>query len=156
MDLIAISFTVLAVTLLLLAAYNRTQIRLLKNEIDGLNLRLKNLDNMLSAVMDGTFGMGEQLKGVTRDLQDTKRKQEQFERQDSGSVPYNQAVRMVANGANTDELISSCGLSKAEADLVVMLHHQSPPIVTLDVVDLKSSQLVEADENSPDEQIYKR
>lgn len=36
--------------------------------------------------------------------------------------PYEQAIRMVQSGANADDVVNVCGLSKSEAELVSMMH----------------------------------
>ena len=40
----------------------------------------------------------------------------------SPSQPYEMAIRMAQTGSNTDEIVSICGLSQSEADLVSMMH----------------------------------
>ncbi|MCW8900201.1 MAG: DUF2802 domain-containing protein [Gammaproteobacteria bacterium] len=38
------------------------------------------------------------------------------------SHPYEQAIRMVQTGASVDDIVTVCGLSKSEAELVSMMH----------------------------------
>lgn len=96
----------------------------------ALSNRVEKIEGELSAILDGTLGMGQHLQEVQRDLKDTREKQQQLEQRDLGALPYNQAVRMVGSGAGVDELINHCGLSRSEADLVMLLHQKSPPVVT--------------------------
>ena len=91
--------------------------------------RIAKLENELSALLDGSFGMGNQLNELQRDMKDTREKQQQLEQRDLGALPYNQAVRMVASGATADQLVNQCGLSRSEADLIMLLHKSSPPVV---------------------------
>jgi len=91
--------------------------------------RIDKLENELSALLDGSFGMGNQLNELQRDMKDTRDKQQQLEQRDLGALPYNQAVRMVASGATVDQLVNQCGLSRSEADLIMLLHNSSPPVV---------------------------
>lgn len=102
---------------------NAALVRALQNKTD-------HLEHELSAMMDGAFGMGDYLEQVKKALKDILDKQLQLEHNDSGNLPYNQAVRMVGQGASVEDLVSSCGLSRAEAELVELLHKKSPPVVT--------------------------
>ena len=38
------------------------------------------------------------------------------------SQPYEQAIRMAQTGAKIDDIVNVCGLSKSEAELVIMMH----------------------------------
>ena len=40
----------------------------------------------------------------------------------SSNQPYEQAIRMAQTGANVDDIVNVCGLSRSEADLVSMMH----------------------------------
>lgn len=40
----------------------------------------------------------------------------------SSNQPYEQAIRMAQTGASTDDIVSVCGLSESEAELVSMMH----------------------------------
>ena len=40
----------------------------------------------------------------------------------SSNQPYEQAIRMAHTGANIDDIVNVCGLSKSEAELVSMMH----------------------------------
>lgn len=40
----------------------------------------------------------------------------------SPNQPYEQAIRMAQTGANVDDIVNVCGLSRSEADLVSMMH----------------------------------
>lgn len=101
----------------------------LDDRLQDFNARIDKLDNEVSAILDGNFGMGNRIKELQRDLRDTREKQQQLEQRDLGALPYNQAVRMVAGGADADQLVNQCGLSRSEADLIMLLHKSSPPVV---------------------------
>ncbi len=94
-----------------------------------LEQRIDSLENELSALMDGSCGMGNQLHEIHRDLKGTIERQQQLEQREMGELPYNEAIRMVARGAGAEELMQGCGLSQSEADLVLLLHKASPPVV---------------------------
>jgi len=85
------------------------------------------LDQELAVLLDAGHGMGQQVRGLQDAVKETEQRLLQLEQRDLGALPYNEAVRMVANGADADQLVTQCGLSRAEADLVLLLHKRSPP-----------------------------
>lgn len=90
------------------------------------------LENELSAMMDGAFGVANQLQQVEMNLKDTNQRQEQIQQRDLGNLPYNEAVRLANKGASVDDLVEQCGLSRSEAELVELLHKKSPPLVDVE------------------------
>ena len=107
---------------------------------ESLQQRIDQLENELTALMDGSFGMGAHIEEISRDLKGAIDRQQQLEQQDLGDLPYNEAVRLVAGGAGADELMQNCGLSKSEADLVLLLHKASPPIVSPERAEFADSE----------------
>lgn len=97
--------------------------------------RIGVLENELSAMMDGAFGVASQLQKVETNLKSTVQQQEQLQQRDMGNLPYNEAVRRVSKGANVDELVEHCGLSRSEAELVEMLHKKAQPPIVAESVD---------------------
>jgi len=95
-----------------------------------LTQRIEVLEKELSAMMDGAFGVANQLQKVESNLKSTVHQQEQMQQRDMGNLPYNDAVHRVSKGADVDELVEHCGLSRSEAELVEMLHKKSsPPVI---------------------------
>lgn len=45
-----------------------------------------------------------------------------FDAYGSSNQPYEQAIRMTQSGANVDDIVNVCGLSRSEAELVNMMH----------------------------------
>ena len=48
--------------------------------------------------------------------------------QGTGSTSYNVAIRMARSGASRQELMSTCGVTQQEADLVLRLHAADPSV----------------------------
>lgn len=96
-----------------------------RQQQEQLKQRIDTLEHELSAMMDGAFGVASQLQKVESDLKNTVQQQEQLQQRDRGNLPYNDAVRLVSKGADVDELVEQCGLSRSEAELVTMLHKKS-------------------------------
>ncbi len=54
-------------------------------------------------------------------------RQEQVELRDPDSRSYERAVQLVHRGASLDDLMTSCGLGRGEAELVLAMHRQQQP-----------------------------
>lgn len=117
---------VLGVLALVLALRLGAQLKVTRRELEE---QLDKQDVDLAAMLDAGHGMGNKLNELQRDMQEAGEKLLQLEQRDLGALPYNEAVRMVANGAGADQLVEQCGLSRAEADLVLLLHRSSPPTI---------------------------
>ncbi|AQZ96197.1 DUF2802 domain-containing protein [Halopseudomonas phragmitis] len=100
----------------------RRQGRRLAEQEQALRQRQEQLARDLASFQQGSIRMGETLQEVSQQLKRLEDKQLKFEQQDPHTMPYNQAARLVSMGASVEDLTQSCGLSKAEAELVVKLH----------------------------------
>jgi hypothetical protein len=80
--------------------------------------RLKELHRRLDAYLAGSVQMGEELHELRRVVAPLPDKLSQIEQRDPSSLSFTQAARLAGMGASVDDLTQSCGLSKAEAELV--------------------------------------
>ncbi len=80
--------------------------------------RLKELSRRLDAYLAGSVQMGEELYELRRVVAPLPDKLSQMEQRDPSSLSFTQAARLAGMGASVDDLTQSCGLSKAEAELV--------------------------------------
>ncbi|CAG8867966.1 hypothetical protein PS627_02727 [Pseudomonas fluorescens] len=84
--------------------------------------RIKDLAKRLDDYQNGSVRMGEalyELRAVVAPLPD---KLLQLEQRDPHSLSFTQAARLVGMGASVDELSQTCGLTRAEAELMSKLH----------------------------------
>ncbi|AOE86484.1 DUF2802 domain-containing protein [Pseudomonas sp. TCU-HL1] len=84
--------------------------------------KLKELGKRLDTYLAGSVRMGEELHELRRVVAPLPDKLNQIEQRDPNSVSFSQAARLVGLGASVDDLTQSCGLTKAEAELVSKLH----------------------------------
>ena len=84
--------------------------------------RIKELSKRLDAYLTGSIRMGEELHELRRTVAPLPDKVSQIEQRDPSSLSFTQAARLVGMGASVDDLTHSCGLSKAEAELISRLH----------------------------------
>ena len=89
--------------------------------------RLQQLKSEVSTFQQGSIRMGEDLVALREQFKRMEDKQQRIEQHDPQSLPYNQAARLVGLGAGVEDLTQSCGLSKAEAELVAKLHAARKP-----------------------------
>ena len=87
--------------------------------------RIKELSKRLDTYLTGSIRMGEELYELRRVVAPLPEKLNQIEQRDPSSLSFTQAARLVGMGASVDDLTQSCGLSKAEAELISRLH-QAP------------------------------
>ncbi len=76
------------------------------------------------AFKSSSIGIGKKVMGLEIELADTVEKQQDLEFQDPNSLPYNQASRLIQMGADADDIVNSCGLSNAEAELLMLVNRQ--------------------------------
>lgn len=84
--------------------------------------RMRELVRRLDTYLAGSVRMGEELQELKRTLAPLPEKLSQIEQRDPNSLSFTQAAKLVGLGASADDLTHSCGLSKAEAELVARLH----------------------------------
>jgi hypothetical protein len=125
---------VLAVFSVLLAAacgwliLSQRHLAALQAERDAVrDQRLKELSKRLDTYLTGSVRMGEELYELRRVVAPLPDKLTQIEQRDPSSLSFTQAARLAGMGASVDDLTQSCGLSKAEAELVSKLHQAQHP-----------------------------
>ena len=84
--------------------------------------QIKELRKRLDTYLAGSVRMGEELHELRRTVAPLPDKLTQIEQRDPSSLSFTQAARLVGLGASVDDLTQSCGLSKAEAELVSKLN----------------------------------
>jgi hypothetical protein len=95
-----------------------------KNNIEELSKELKVLFGSLAKI-------GIRINDIEKNSQDFLLKAqlmlEQGQQLDQQSKLYSQAIKLLENGVSIDELIVSCGISRAEAELLASVYcHRKP------------------------------
>ena len=132
--MLEVAVIVLAVFSVLLAAacgwliLSQRHLAALQAERDAVrDQRLKELSKRLDTYLTGSVRMGEELYELRRVVAPLPDKVTQIEQRDPSSLSFIQAARLAGMGASVDDLTQSCGLSKAEAELVSKLHQAQHP-----------------------------
>ncbi len=85
-------------------------------------LKIKLLNDDVSALCAGAAGVGGHLNKLEQKMKRVLERQDQLDLRDPSDRALDQASRMVRQGATVEELISTCGLVRAEAELLMLLH----------------------------------
>jgi len=80
------------------------------------------MSNDLAALNAGSIGLGERLLKIERNQKLMAQRLEQLELHANGSNSYSQAINLVKQGINKQDLMATCELSEGEAGLLMMMH----------------------------------
>ena len=94
----------------------------LQSEISSNHARLGQLRNDLGALCTASAGEGQHVIKLEQQMRGLCERQDALELRASTDQPYDRASQLAQDGASVDDIVNSCGLSRAEAELVIMLH----------------------------------
>lgn len=124
-----IVLSALAVTALVYQGYLLYQSRLTVAELayDGRDLRerLQQIEQEIGALCSASMGAGEHVVRLEQQVQRIVERQNQLDMRVNVERPYSQASQLVNRGANIEELVETCGLTRGEAELLVMMQRAS-------------------------------
>ncbi|WP_428603119.1 DUF2802 domain-containing protein [Sedimenticola sp.] len=83
--------------------------------------QIHSLTENLNALCSGAVGVDQRVSNLERTGRDLAHRQESIETSQPDR-PYGEAIQLVQQGASASVLVQELGLSRSEADLVVMLH----------------------------------
>ncbi|BDX03649.1 MAG: DUF2802 domain-containing protein [Marinomonas sp.] len=78
----------------------------------------------VQVLASGSIGMGRRLVAIEKKLNLAVEKQSEILSKEGG-VSYNRAMELLEMGATIDDLVSKCGLIRAEAELISLLKQES-------------------------------
>ena len=83
--------------------------------------RVNQMEQELGALCSAAVGAGEHVVKLEQKVKRIIERQNLLELRASSDRPYTQASQLVHRGANIEELVDSCGLTRGEAELLVMM-----------------------------------
>ncbi|HFD80851.1 MAG TPA: DUF2802 domain-containing protein [Gammaproteobacteria bacterium] len=110
----------LAGGLLQLRQFRQQQCELL----DSLRLdrqRLQQLEQEVGALCSASAGAGDHVLRLEQQVHRIVERQNSLELRTSSEPSYNQASQLIDKGADVDQLVGSCGLTRGEAELLLMM-----------------------------------
>lgn len=117
---IALAVAALAVALLLLR-----RVVALERQLAELDGSWRETLTQFRNLTVGSVGQGQHLARMEEDLARLRHQLEKVASQEGGDAAFGQAIRLARRGAEPDQIMETCGLSRMEADLVVLLHRES-------------------------------
>ncbi len=114
-----------------LAIQHRALDRVKRNDselADSLRLaedRVKQIEQELGALCSASVGAGDHLMRLEQQVRRINERQHVLEMRSVSDRPYAQASELVHRGADIEELMEACGLTRGEAELLVMMQRGS-------------------------------
>jgi hypothetical protein len=96
----------------------RVQVRKLRAELKE---RCEDLGRELHATASGSMGVGQRVVACERQLHELRGTLDEMRQNDPLRISYDEASRLVDLGADIDDLMNTCGISRPEAELVSAL-----------------------------------
>ena len=115
---VAIGVAGLTVTVVRLSRQHQSLLEDLKQSREDVS----HLQSDLAALCKSSVGAGEHVVKLEHQVNRLLERQTQTEMRTSSERPYSAAIQLVQQGADAEELIEKCGLTRGEADLIAMLH----------------------------------
>ncbi|MEQ9544907.1 MAG: DUF2802 domain-containing protein [Marinobacter sp.] len=105
----------------LVAVYAVVQDREIRQLRTRLKERCDTLGRELHATASGSMGVGQRLVTCERQLHELRSTLDEMRQNDPLRISYDEASRLVDLGADIDDLMNTCGISRPEAELVSAL-----------------------------------
>ena len=115
---VALAIIVIGVVVLTTVLMARRQ----RRRVAASEVALQTLRNDLAAMCASVNGFGERLVRIEQQLRSVADRQDQLELRPGGERSYAHAIRMVQKGTSVEELVSSCGINRGEAELLLRVH----------------------------------
>jgi chromosome segregation ATPase len=93
----------------------------LEENLSQLHERVQQLEQELGALCSASVGAGEHVVRLEQQVRRIVERQNHLEMRASVEQPYSHASQLVTRGADIDELVETCGLTRGEAELLVMM-----------------------------------
>jgi hypothetical protein len=123
--LILFLLTAIAVAGLLVQAIGASRGRgretALREQLENAQQRLRQLEQELGALCSASAGAGDHVVRLEQQVRRIIERQNLLEMRAASDRPYQQASQLVHKGADIDELVDTCGLTRGEAELLVVM-----------------------------------
>ena len=121
-DPITAILSALVIVLAIGQIYQLAAIRRLRRQLHSRDDQSTRQRDDFAALCKASVGAGDHLVKLEQQVRRLIERQDQIEMRSAGDRPYTQAIQMVQRGADVAELVSNCGLTRGEAELIAMLH----------------------------------
>lgn len=93
-------------------------------QMNAMKAEMARLKKDIRGVCTGAVGISHRLNSLEGNLQDLNVRQDSTEMKEPGFASYSHAIKMVEMGGSIEDVVKSCGLNRAEAELVSVLHRK--------------------------------
>ena len=87
--------------------------------------RVQQIEQEMGALCSASVGAGDHLVRLEQQVRRINERQSALEMRSVSERPYAQASELVHKGADIEELMEACGLTRGEAELLVMMQRGS-------------------------------
>lgn len=105
-----------------LHALQAYRLRRTQRQLDGMERQVLSLGSDLRAMFSASKGVDKRLARMEKKLKIQTERQDKLELHEPNMQAYGQAARLVRKGADANELVDTCGLSRGEAELIMFLN----------------------------------
>lgn len=93
--------------------------------IAKLRSAVEHVSNDLNGLCSGSIGIGKRVSRLEMKLKSQELRQNKLENAEPNLQVYGQAMALVHKGAKVDEVVSYCGLSRGEAELLMFINNET-------------------------------
>ncbi|WP_227546068.1 DUF2802 domain-containing protein [Marinobacter fonticola] len=111
-------------TLVLLGVHAILSRRRIQRVESNFRERLEIMGRELHATSSGSMGVGQRVIACERGLHELRTAVDEMRQNDPLRISYDEASRLVDLGADIDDLMNTCGISRPEAELVSALRRR--------------------------------
>ncbi len=124
LDSIVIQIGLVVVAVMSVAALVVSMFVLIRHQqlAQAVDERLKTIRLDVNSMSSGSVGVGKRLQEVEKKL--AHKREAAVPVVEQGYEPYSQATRLLDSGANIEDVVRSCGITRAEAELMGLMHKQ--------------------------------
>ncbi|MCU0935612.1 MAG: DUF2802 domain-containing protein [Gammaproteobacteria bacterium] len=97
-------------------------VRRLRTQLARQETFVRGLERDMQAICLGARGMGDAVLRLEEKLRRLTERQDEISLREPDQRVYHQAIRLASRGASVEELVSTCGLPRGEAELIQILH----------------------------------
>lgn len=93
-----------------------------KHQLAAMQANIQGLNNNLRAMFSASVGLDKRVARIEKKARMQSERQDKLELHEPNLQVYGQAARLVRKGADLDEVVNTCGLSRGEAELILYLN----------------------------------
>lgn len=137
MNMMTVWMCIWMMTLLTFGCVGFGLYRRLNNRLTGHQADIKRLRKENKVILAGAVGVGQRIVDLEKQIHELSFRQEKKIVQKPSTNSYLQASKLAQMGASLEDITESCALSRAEAELVLVLKQKTQAESDLPVVEIE-------------------